>query len=443
MRFYVKLLLPYECHIRHDTVPDCLSKVDSSVFRDLPLAKKMDVQKDDECIDTIVQERKMNGEAVCGQNSRRLNSRTSDSSTGEPSSREREGVVHDLPDKEEPPLDVSEEPETAAVNSYSQDVSSDEPLPEISAQETESLLAMPTSPYLQPPVTTGVPSTPLSDPTTPPSSFPPPYPPTASQEWGPPSGQDMFPSSGYPSSYPMDVSSYRPPPPPHHLPPGYNPYNPPSQHEVTMDYHLDMHSPMMRSPYDSNPYHMGISATMHGLPGSRPNPYFYRAQMMSRGDPFNIRGNDVMYPGTPGMNPDWGWQQGPQFPSMMHHHSMQSPSRTNPGLQQSQRQHVLQQSSHTSQHHSNQLPGIAGDTTKQQWQDNTKGSLSRSLDRTNSQTRNAKGEYSKSGSTKSEHTQDFDSLKRPLPDWSGCIEGTKPLLAKRKHLLSVDCGKYT
>ena len=434
----MKLLLPYECHIRHDTVTDCLSKVDSSVFRDIPLTKKLEVYKDDECIDTIIPERKMNGEAKSGQNSRRLNSRTSDSSTGEPNSQERDELVQDHVDMEEQPPDVSEEPETA---SYPQDVSSDEPLPEISAQETESLLAMPASPYLQPPVTTGVPSTPLSDPTTPPSSFPPPYPPTASQEWGPPSGQDMFPNSGYPSSYPMDASSYRPPHP--HLPPGYNPYNPLSQPEIGMDYHLDMHSPMMRSPYDSNPYHMGISAAIHGLPGSRHNPYLYRAQMMSRGDPFNIRGNDVIYSGTPGMNADWGWQQGSQFPSMMHHHSVQSPSRTNPALQQSQRHPMLQHSSHAAQHHSsaNQHPGIAGDATKQPWQDSAKGSLSRSLDRTNSQTRSTRGEY-KSGSSKSEHTQDFDSLKRPLPDWSGCVEGTKPLLAKRKHLLSVDCGKY-
>jgi hypothetical protein len=43
---------------------------------------------------------------------------------------------------------------------------------------------------------------------------------------------------------------------------------------------------------------------------------------------------------------------------------------------------------------------------------------------------------------KSEHAQMLDSLKRPLPDWSGCVEGTKPLLCKRKHLLSVDCGKF-
>ena len=439
----MKLLLPYECHIRHDTVADCLSKVDSSLFRQISSSEKVDLQdvvQGADGVSAIMHGRKMNGEALPHSDciSRRLNSRTSDSSIGEPNS---QNLVAQESDKEQP----SDETQTTPVDSYPQDVSSDEPLPEISAQETESLLAMPPSPYIQPPVTTGASSTPSTDPATPPPpSFPPPYPPQGSQEWGPPSGQDIFPSTGYPSSYSMDASSYRSPSLAPPMPPGYNPFNVPSQHDVSMDYHLEVPSPIIRSPYDTSPYHVGISTSMHGLPSSRHNPYLYRTHMMSR-DHFNMRNNEMMYPGTPNINSDWAWQQGSQFPSIMHHHTVQSQSRSNPSMQQAptSRVQVLQQVSNpASQHHttSDQSPlGPGSDTTKQQWQDHAK---ERTLDKTNAQSRNTRGDY-KAVVGKSEHTQMFDSLKRPLPDWSGCIEGTKPHLAKRKHLLSVDCGKLT
>ncbi|CAI8056960.1 AT-rich interactive domain-containing protein 1B [Geodia barretti] len=423
MRFYVRLLLPYECHVRNDSVSDCLSKVDTSIFMHTVLSKVIDEKNDgrgSDDGDSVVSEKQMNGEAR--RVSRRLNSQTSESSAGENSSQE-----HESRDKEDGhPSDIQEKP-TTPVGTYPQEVSSDEPLPEISAQETESLLAMPASPYLQPPVTTGVPSTPSADPATPPSSFPPPYAPQGSQEWG--QNSDVFTS--YPSSYSMDISTYRPPPHVAPLPPGYNPFAPPSQHDMSMDYHLDMPSPMMRSPYDTAPYHMGMPPGMHGLPSSRPNPYLYRSHMMPR-DPFIMRGNDMMYSG---MNSDWAWQQGAQFSGMMHHHGMQLPSRSSQGVQPSptSRGHLQQPPPHLSSS-ANQSSASGGEVTKP-WLENPKGKQS---DRTNSQSR-AKAEY-KTVSSKSDHPQMLDSLKRPLPDWSGCVEGTKPHLAKRKHLLSVDCG---
>ena len=457
MQLYGKLLLPYECHVRHISLADCLSKMGSSVFRRTASVKKIHLKDEAEELkkfNDIIEGGKVNGDAVpkalCA--SRRLNSQTSESSAGETSSQEVEGVVVQESvkgDKEQPSDVLQDESRSTPVGSYPQDMSSDEPLPEISAQETESLLAMPASPYhapSQPPVSTAGPSTPTADQVTPPSSFPPPYPPQGSQEWGPSSGQDIFPAPGYPSSYSMDPSSYRPPLHSSAMPPGYHPYNPPSQHDISVDYHLDMPSPMMRSPYDNSPYHMGISPAMHGMPGTRPNPYFYRSHMMSRQDPYGMRTNDVIYPGAPGMNSDWAWQQGSRFPTMMHHHGMQSPSRPSPSAQQStSRVHMVQHIPHPSSHHrssSNQSPGPAGDTSRQQWQDQGKSAHSRVSDKTSAPSKTSKSEYAgKSGVNKSEPVQMLDSLKRPLPDWSGCVEGTKPHLAKRKHLLSVDCGK--
>ena len=153
-----------------------------------------------------------------------------------------------------------------------------------------------------------------------------------------------------------------------------------------------------------------------------------------------------MYPGPPGMNSEWAWQQGSRFP-MMHHHGMQSPSRSTPALQQSStsRIHMLQQVSHPASPYrssSNQSPGPSGDTAKQQWQEQAKAAQSRMMDKTSTPPRSTKGEVTKTGASKSEQVQMLDSLKRPLPDWSGCVEGTKPHLGKRKHLLSVDCGEY-
>ena len=428
MRFYVKCLLPYECHVRHDTVSDCLSKVDTSIFMRAVFSKEIGTEDDGRVKDPVVPGRKVNGEAH-SDSSGRLNSQTSDSSAGEKSGQEH--LLLETRDKEETqPSDNPEDTQTTPVDSYPQE-GSDEPLPEISAQETESLLAMPASPTPQAPATVGVPSTPSAEPATPPS-FPPPYPPHVPQEWG--HHSDMF--TGYPSPYSMDVPSYRPPPPVTPMPPGYNPFAPPSQHEIPIDYHLDMPPPMMRNPYDTNPYHMSVAPVMHGSPSSQPNPFFYRAQMM----PFTMRSNDVLYPTTPGVNSDWAWQHGSQFPGMMHHHGMQLPPRSNQGLQPSatSRIHLLQQPSHpTSQHQSstNQSPGPGGETTKQQWQEHSKV---KSFDRTVSSSR-GKSEYK--ASSKSEHAQMLDSLKRPLPDWTSSVEGTKPMLAKRKHLLSVDCGE--
>ena len=431
MRIYARLLLPYECHVRNDNVADCLSKVDTSLFLHTVFPKVLDEKNDGRASDdgdTVLSQRQMNGEVHSDrQDSRRLNSQTSESSTGENSSQEQESK-----DKEDAqPSDIPEETQTTPVDTYPQEVSSDEPLPEISAQETESLLAMPTSPYLQPPVTTSVPSTPSTGPATPPSSFPPPYTPQVSQEWG--QNSDAFTS--YPSSYSMDMSTYRPPPHPAPVPPGYNPFAPPSQHDMSMDYHLDMPSPMMRSPYDTSPYHMGMPPAMHGLPSSRPNPYLYRTHMnMMQRDPFGMRGNDMMYSG---MNSEWAWQQGSQFSGMMHHHGMPLPSRSSQGVQPSptSRAHLQQPPSHNPSS-ANQPSATTGEATKQ-WLEHPKAKLS---DRTSAHPK-GKTEY-KTVLSKADHPQMLDSLKRPLPNWSGCVEGTKPHLAKRKHLLSVDCGKY-
>ena len=444
---YVKLLLPYECHLKHLNIADCLAKVDSSVYtqnvKSVPSINHEDGEGMDE-LDEIIQGGKVNGEAapLSEKSSGRLNSQTSESSTGEISSHDADGTCMQAPshnEKEQPDIVLPE-----SQSSFPQDMSSDEPLPEISAQETESLLAMPLSPYrapTQPPVSTGGPSTPSAGQITPPSSFPPPYPPHGSQDWGPPSGQEMFPTHGYPPSYSMDPSSYCPPSHPPQMLSGYHPYNTPTQHDVPMDYHLDMASPMMRSPYDASPYHVGMSPAMHGVPGARHSPYFLRSPMMSRQDPYAMRAND-MYQGAAGMTHEWAWQQG-RYPTMMHHHGMQASSRPSSAMLPS-RLH-MSQSGHPTAHHrtsANQSPGPISDMTKQHIQDQVKQAQSRTSEKPPAPSKSSKHETSsKTGPSKTEHGPVLDSLKRPLPDWSGCVEGTKPVLSKRRHLLSMDCGK--
>ncbi len=46
--------------------------------------------------------------------------------------------------------------------------------------------------------------------------------------------------------------------------------------------------------------------------------------------------------------------------------------------------------------------------------------------------------HSKSSVALKEHSE---NIKRRLPDWSGCIEGTSPHLMKRRVLFSGDCGE--
>jgi len=46
--------------------------------------------------------------------------------------------------------------------------------------------------------------------------------------------------------------------------------------------------------------------------------------------------------------------------------------------------------------------------------------------------------------TASSHASSMaENLKRSLPDWSNCVEGTKPQLVKRRRLFSYHCGKPT
>ena len=448
LQLYVKLLLPYECHVKHLNKAECLAKVHSSVLahgrKMVPRVNHEDKKEMNE-LDDIIQGGKMNGEAAPQsiRISGRLNSQTSESSAGEINSQESDVgamTAATQKDEEQPDL-VLPDNSQASVSSYPPDMTSDEPLPEISAQETESLLAMPASlyPTPTPAASTGGPSTPSAGQGTPPSSFPPPY-----ADWVPPPGQEMYQVPGYLPSYAVDPSPYRPPSHPSSMPPGYPPYNAPSQHDVPMDYHLEMSSPIVRSPYDGSPYHMGMPPAMHGLPGSRPNPYLFRPPMISQHNPYGVRSGEMVYQGAPGMGPEWAWQQGSRFPSVMHHHSsMYSPSRQNSSMQQlsSSRMHTTAQSSVLGSQH-RPTSTSSSDSSKPHWQEQAKPTQSpRAVDKATPPSRSSKSDTtSKSGSSKPDQSQLVDSLKRPLPDWSECVEGTKPVLVKRRHLLSADCG---
>ncbi len=146
------------------------------------------------------------------------------------------------------------------------------------------------------------------------------------------------------------------------------------------------------------------------------------------------------------MHPDWSWQAARsrmlsplpahlQPPTMhqrfMHHQRQQA-------LIQQQQQAQARAFSHL---HSRS----SSDSHRSQWQEQSRSSRSNipiPEDKTKAVKVSPKPEavsHSKSTPLK----EQSENLKRKLPDWSGCVEGTSPQLMKRRVLYSGDCGRST
>ena len=310
---YAKMLLPYECHLKSLSFPDCLAKLESYAMMGVGVgvggtSKKLtspleelqgssggkdgrenhiggcdqpEEEEDEGALDSLMEEEdKVNGnnESLSMREERfshRTNSQDSDVSGFHPGSDGKESALLDensqsssiqgsqqqlTPTVLEPSAPQKQDSLPFPDNSQNSvdNLSQAEPLPDISVQEAESLLGMSSSPY------------------------PPPYSYQNQREWGgsgtagsgadfvPPPNMDapdigMMPLSAppsYPPSYGMDMAGpYRPPSVPHGYPP-YGP-SPPSQSDFPAEYQHGMQSAMIRGAYpSSNPYQM-VSSPMH------------------------------------------------------------------------------------------------------------------------------------------------------------------------------------
>ena len=534
---YVKLLLPYECHVKNLDFSECVARMENSRHDVSSPAtapnesKKMnhtgaaDTPKlDDTALETIM-EGKMNGNSQPLPRDRlvsedelpqRMSSHDSDASSLHVNSQEDSQMsssIHDsqnssqevnsqLPsiglDQGGPKQDSLDFPEGSqnSVDTYSQGMSSTEPLPDISVQEAESLLGMSPSPYPaanQPAGGPGTPSGPQNAPS-PSPSYPQPYhhQQQNSRDWPNPAPDYMStldmsdpnvmippthapaPTNppGYPPSYPMDpISGYRPPSHPspmHHA--AYSPYNTPTptHPDIPPEFqHRMPQSPMMQSRYATgSPYPPGMSPPIHMGPGPAqqmldPNPYsaHYRSSMIPQPNPMMRRMGDMGYPGA-GMSADWQWSRS-RFPSPLTSH-MQSPvyGRHIPQHAPSPRPQTPQQAAVMAafhQAHQRASPGHAPqqhahgslkpvlDPIQIHWQDQVKSSqmakmMEKSSPKPSSHPGTPVNKTLPSKPSEQQHSL-MESLKRPLPNWSNCIEGTRPQLVKRKRLLSGDCGE--
>lgn len=399
-----------------------------------------------------------------------MNSQDSQLSTDQESQKPQDDHMLPPVDQKQSNLDIPEGAQNS-VDTYSEDM---EPLPDISVQEAESLLGMSPPMYpapSQPAAPTG-PNAPSGQ-NTPSPSYPPHFPPSNSQrggDWGapppppPPNFMDMNDMAAlsaapnppaYPPAYPMDpASGYRP----HssHMHPGYPP------HELPPDFQA-MPSTIMRSPYSGGgPYHGMSPHMMHGprVPmdsiayGPFPSP------MMPQPSPMEIRRMEEMsaYASPTGMPmpPEWHWHQQQQrsrmLSSLPQHMQSHSPYQRHHMPQQSSSPRPLtpqQASAINAMQHNRSSPGQPLDPVKIHWQDQIHSKaqaatkvMGRSGSSPKPSHRPEVVQESKTLPVKhSEHSSALEGLKRPLPDWSNCVEGTKPQLVKRRRLFSGDCGK--
>lgn len=365
-----------------------------------------------------------------------------------------------------------------SVDTYSEGMSLTEPLPDISVQEAESLLGMSPSPYPTPPQPTVPPgpATPSGQ-NTPSPSYPPQFPQPNNQRGGdwsappppPPGFLDMNDMGAlgatptppaYPPMYSINpASGYRSHSSP--LPPTYPAYPSP---EMSPDFQA-MQSPLMRSPYAGGSPYPGMPLPMH-MPGQRGPmdsvPYGgpFRSPMMPQPSPMEIQRMEEMsaYASPTGMPmpPDWHWQQHRsrmlsslphhmQPPSPYHQHHMPHRHSSSP------RPHPQQLANATSsmQHHRSS-PGQPLDPIKIHWQDQAHSKAQSITKMTEKPSASPKPTHRPEVSAEnktlqvrhSEHLSMLEGLKRPLPDWSNCVEGMKPQLVKRRRLFSGDCGEY-
>ena len=256
----------------------------------------------------------------------------------------------------------------------------------------------------------------------------------------------MIGRSAYPSPHPMDMNT------------GYPPYPSYSHRQDYPDYRQGM----MYRPY---PGMMGMHPHGGGgpLPSMEYSPYpggmmgGHMGMMRPRVDGMSDMGYPVHSPG-PSMA-DWHWQQqrsrmsSPHHLQQMmymqqqqhHHHHPHLPSASS-----SPRLPVPQVASpQIEYHHSTSRPLSRGgaEAIRIQWQDqSTTGSKLASAMSAKPEMRGdlkqERGNESGEGRT-APHTASTETMvgKRTVPDWSGCVEGTKPQMVKRRRLNCDHCGE--
>lgn len=550
-QYYMKVLLPYECHIKnldisklensmslHSSIGSPGSQVSATENERINHYPHMAPSVESNSVESL-RNMRVNGESEdhpgkiatpsSSRSEQRLNSQGSDSgpmnSGGESQlssgnatpdgpmalSQQKSAVGIEPPSSQQPQrgagasLDIPEGSQNS-VDTYSQVIT--EPLPEMSVQDAESVLGMSPAPYpnqqQQPPGGPATPSAIQNAPSPSPSHYPPHFPhhpPSVTPGGAPPPGTPGAPATPadymdvnemgrsstpgmtpnppmYPPSYPMDPMSaggY-----PHHhqsqqqhhsMPPGYHqpPYNAaPSPHghqyDMQQDYHHHPHhrstrmhpSSLMRQPYvNGSPHHYpGMSpsmAAMHGhMPPSMEYAAGYRPSVMSPHAAAAMGGmRDIPpYPGPPSMGPDWHWNQQRSrvlAPLPAHLHSSS-------GAYQRRQQLIAAMHQHHSASHRGS-PGASqsgSDPIKIHWEQQNKSSSPLHVNKIQEKT-SAMPKQSlvhKSDATAPENKtissrtmEQAEILKRSLPDWSNCVEGTKPNLVKRRRLFSGDCGE--
>ena len=555
-QYYLKLLLPYECHLNSQDLSSCLGKLDNSRHSSLssPLSHKSTTENNSDSSKDRVNhlsdnkfdrnnsmESRVNGESLLvppgagsrptnlldgehlvervsseGANSVHMNNSTAGKGVVDPAqqSQQQQGIrgeggvnaatpkpaINSLNHEE---VGYSEDSQDS-VDTYSQAAMA-EPLPEMTVQEAESVLGMSPLPYPMAqdgPATpsAGVPSPlaypsshfPHGGPNVPPSGHQPGTPgsvgtPTSGRAGG--AGTDGSGGQGYnmemndiggastpaapnPPSYPppypsMDMPGYHP---------SYGPGNYPGnfnssfhrQYNVPPEFHPGMPSPMMRGPpYSRSPY-----SSMPPMGGHR-NPMDFRGyhpHMMHQGmGPGGMR-DPSMYPGPPhGMSPDWNWHQQQQqqqhqrqqmasLPSHLQHshiyQRMQQQQQLNAMRQHQQQQAAMaamqQASNRGSPSLSSSSPSLDHHSTKSQWHDASqshKSMTSKVLSEKLTSSPKLPPKHPEGGSMDNKglavsKSAEVEGLKRTHPDWTNCVEGTKPQLMKRRKLYGYNCGEF-
>ena len=480
---YMKLVLPYECQLKGMDLPECIQCFKSAAryyavkmgeanrIKNAAAAASGAAGEARESFDAA---EKMNGDAMSDQAEihRRLSQRTS-SQDSDTSGYHGEGheLTHTV--SHNPPRSGGQQQRKQEGYDFAEGTSQgsveDEPLPDIGVQETESLLGMQ---YLPPVQGAAGPGTPGGQNTPSPSPYTPQYQSAPRGDWA---GADMVPNAdvselgmipghpppAYPPSYSMDPASlYRMSPHPGMMMSGYSPYGMPPPQVVPNDYS------MMRGGYPGS----GGGGPYQGMmplglpPGMDPTSSYSQHYMMSQQQQQQQQQQMAMYRhsmemGYPGhaIPPEWQqqWRHHNRVTSIPPHmqaqyqrsvqpstsprplHAQSSSAQPSASVAQQQQQQQLGSSPHPP------------DATRMHWQDQQnqgqgKGAL---VKPSGSSSPKPKLETSSSGAkgppTKSVEMQAaaIDSMRRPLPDWSGCVEGTKPQLVKRRRLFSGDCGK--
>lgn len=376
------------------------------------------------------------------------------------------------PALEQPPHNHTENSENS-VDSFSQEMM--EPLPEMSVQDAESVLGMSPSPYpnQQPP---GGPATPSANQSVPSPShysshFPPTLPPTGGAQpsleindiGSPVVGATPSNPPSYPPSYPAESSPSPYRPSRSSIPPGYASHYSGSGSSPLPHYEgpPDMHYGMGQPPYMPTPYPTTGSPYPPPMPGQRSIDYpgHYGPEHMIPQQTAMGMPDIPPYPGSHGMHPDWLWQQRSRMLSPLPAHLQSQSLQHQRYLQQQsmmQQQHALS-SMHQQQQHrtvpnsrSRSHPHSSAEAVKIQWQEQNRGTRTAAAHAPEQQEKVRGSIKSSPRSEVAPHDKSFpsklqeqsDSLKSKLPDWSNCVEGTRPHLARRRNLFSGDCGTF-